>query len=221
MSAKAIRILRITLCAAVVLLVLIRLGGCVLRRTTARFEGTKLIIGGVTYVHKEFDYTGTGRTVAYVDGWTVSTIKEDPSRTFLRVSSFPDSYGYMREDFDIPTEGRITVVYTDSRNRSANDRLCETIAHLRDNPPPETFRIRTDRIYAYAKSVSVGYEDCPIATDFAGYIGIINENWIYIPPTGITYGEESEFTCHILPDEIAEILSALPHIENKTIETLP
>lgn len=220
MSEKVLRILRISLCAAVVLFVLIRVVGCAVRWTTARFEGTKLIIGGVTYVHKEFNYAEAGRTIAYVNGWTVSTIQEDPSRTFLRVSSFLDGYGYMREDYEIPTEGEITVVYLDGRYRYTNRQLCEKIAELRENPPEETFTICTDSIYRYAESVSVGYEGCPIATQFVGYLGYINERWVFIPPAEIRYENggyvEREFVCHVLPEKYAEMLDGIPCIE-KTV----
>ncbi|MBE6560379.1 MAG: hypothetical protein E7662_04580 [Ruminococcaceae bacterium] len=223
MSAKAIRILRIVLCAAVVIYVLVRVGGCVFRWTTARFEGTKLIIGGVTYIHKEFDYTETDRTIAYVDGWTVSTIKEDPSRTFLRVRSFLDGYGYMREDYEIPTEGEITVIYLDDRHRYTSRRMCGMIADLQANPPQETFTIRTDAIYRYTKSVSVGYEDCPIATDFVGYLGQINGEWVFIFPTEIRYDNgyvERDFVCHIIPEKYDSVLSLIPYIENTELEAV-
>ncbi len=215
MSEKVRRILWHVLLAAVGIFVLVRVGGCVFRWTTAKFEGTKLIIGGVTYIHKEFDYTDTDRTIAYVDGWTVSTIKEDPSRTFLRVRSFLDGYGYMREDYEIPTEGEITVLYLDDRHRYTSRRMCGIITELTENPPEETFTIRTDAVYRYAKSVNVGYEGCPIATDFVGYLGHINGKWVFIPPVEIQYDNgyvEREFVCHVIPEKYHDTLSALPYI---------
>lgn len=218
MSEKAKRVLWRVLLAAVVLFVLVRVGGCILRWTTAHFEGTKLVVGGVTYIHKEFDYTDTGRTIAYVDGWTVSTIKEDPSRTFLRVHSFLDGYGYMREDYEIPTEGEITVVYLNDRYRYTFRSLCNMITDLRANLPAESFTIRTDAVYRYAESVSVGYEGCPIATKFVGYLGNINGKWIFIPPTEIHYENdgyvEREFVCYVIPERYHDILSAIPFIES-------
>jgi len=223
MREKVLRILRISLCAAVALFVVVRVVGCAVRWTTARFEGTKLIIGGVTYIHKEFNYAEAGRTIAYVNGWTVSTIQEDPSRTFLRVSSFLDGYGYMREDYEIPTEGEITVVYLDGRYRYTNRQLCEKIAELRENPPPETFTIRTDSIYPYAKPVSVGYEGCPIATELAGYLGHVNGEWVFIFPTEIVYDNgyaETDFLCHVLPEEYVPYFERLPYISEKTAETV-
>ena len=218
MSEKTKRILWRAFLAAVGIFLLVRIVGCALTWTTAKFEGTKLIVGGVTYIHKEFDYTETGRTIAYVDGWTVSTIKEDPSRTFLRVSSFLDGYGYMREDYVIPTEGEITVVYLNDRYRYTSRSLCRMIADLRADLPAETFTIRTDAIYRYARNVAAGYEDCPIATQFVGYLGNINGKWVFIPPTEIRFENngyvEREFVCHVIPEEYHDILSAIPIIES-------
>ena len=213
MSEKAIRILRRTLLAAVGIFLLVRIVGCALTWTTAKFEGTKLIIGGVTYIHKEFNYAEVGRTIAYVDGWTVSTVKDDPSRTFLRVRSFTDGYGYMREDYEIPTDGEITVVYVNDRYRYTSRSLCRMIAALCADLPAESFTIRTNAIYRYAKDVAVGYEGCPIATQFVGYIGNIGGRWVFIPPTEIRYENggyvEREFVCHVIPGEYHELLSGI------------
>jgi hypothetical protein len=218
MSEKAKRILRRSLLAAIGIFLLVRAVGCALTWTTAHFEGTKLVVGGVRYVHRDFNYADTGRTIAYVDGWTVSTIQEDPSRTFLRVSSFLDGYGFVREDYVIPTEGEITVVYLDGRFRYTIRKLCTMITELRTDPPAETFTVRTDAIYRYAESVSVGYEGCPIATQFVGYLGNINEKWIFIPPTEIRYENdgyvEREFVCYVIPEKYHDILSAIPFIES-------
>jgi len=129
----------------------------------------------------------------------------------------------MREDYEIPTEGEITVVYLDGRFRYKDRRLCELIADLRVNPPAETFTIRTDAIYRCAKSVSVGYEGCPIATDLAGYLGHINGKWVFLYPTEIVYDngyEEKELVCHVLPGEYAEYVSAIPYINETTVETV-
>ena len=224
MGEKTKRILWRSLLAAVGIFLLVRVVGCALTWTTAKFEGTKLIIGGVTYIHKEFDYAEAGRTIAYVDGWTVSTIKEDPSRTFLRVSSFLDGYGYMREDYVIPTGDEITVVYLNDRYRYTSRSLCNMIADLRANLPAESFTIRTDAVYRYAESVSVGYEGCPIATQFVGYLGNINGKWVFIPPTEIRYENdgyvEREFVCHVIPEKYHDILSAIPFIESIEWEEL-
>ena len=220
MSEKTRRILWRTLLAGVAIFLLVRVVGCTLTWTTARFEGTKLIIGGVTYIHKEFNYAEAGRSIAYVDGWTVNTIKEDPSRTFLRVSSFLDGYGFVREDYEIPTEGEITVVYVNDRYRYTDRRLCEMIADLRADLPDDSFTIRTDAIYQYAKQVSVGYEGCPIATQFVGYLGNINGKWIFIPPTETRYENggyvEREFVCYILPEPYADMLAGIPCINKAT-----
>ena len=56
------------LCTAAVIFVLARVVGCFVCRTTAEFEGTKRKIAGVTYVHHEFTYADTKRSIAYVDG---------------------------------------------------------------------------------------------------------------------------------------------------------
>ena len=222
MSPKVKRILWRILLAAAVIFVLVRLGGCIIHWTTARFDGTKLIIGGVTYIHKEFDYTETDRTIAYVDGWTVSTIKEDPSRTFLRVRSFTDGYGYMREDYEIPTEGEVTVLYLNDRFRYTNRTLCDMIEALRTDPPAETFTVRTDAIYRYAKDVSVGYEGCPIATEFVGYLGDINGKWVFIFPTELTYENggyaEEDFVCHVIPEKYHASLAAIPYLTPSQME---
>lgn len=148
---------------------------------TAIYKGNVLEWKGVTYIETSGIYI-EGKTIAKTkDGsWHINEVKEDKTHTFIVLRSFLDQYLYVREDYKIPTSGSVTSVFI-KNTRISNEDFCRSVEKIIVEDG-ESFIIETDNIYSKASEIHLSYENCPVATKHAGFIGFINNSWVYIEP---------------------------------------
>lgn len=138
---------------------------------------------GVRYTEYAGSYT-EGKTLAMDPDKTtiIEEVKEDPSHIFLVKRSFLDQYLCVRNDYIIPTDGEITAVCWD--NKKITDPLfCRVFSEIYLNDG-ETFTYETDNIHFLSetqkmKDVYLCYDGCPVGTNFAGYMGKVNDIWVF------------------------------------------
>ncbi len=142
-------------------------------------------IDGVQYKYYGYDFTDEGKVIAYIDDWRIKEIPEDPSHTFLVVRSLRDQYYIMRADYDVPESGKVSCAYIGGKrtvNKEMLDALTEIMAmQFTEGNQINLSNIRKSGEDLMLKSVNVGYEDCPVATDYSIYdIGKRDSDWIII-----------------------------------------
>lgn len=165
---------------------------------TAEFKGRYLYWNNAIYEEKAGAYS-EGNTIAMTtdNKWSVNEVKGDDLHTFVVVRSFLDQYLYVKKDYKIPQNGKVSSAYIHTYNRFEN---------IIDSSG-ETFTFNTDNIYAHAETIDLGYDGCPVGTHFVGLIGVVKNKWVYIStlPTDIynTDGSRKAYnvTCKIINDE--------------------
>jgi len=158
-----------------------------------------------------------GKTIAKgTEGdYRIISVKEDPSHTFIVARSFLDDCLLVSDDYAVPTSGKLTSVAWNSRyiTDKAFLLVLEKIVAERET----SFIHETEAIFIYndnqkMKSLYFAYEDCPVATNYKGYLGKINGEWVittYITEDRAERGapQISYVGCYIIPSEYHEILS--------------
>ena len=172
---------------------------------------------GRTYSYISGDYT-EGRTIAKgQDGWVIKEVKEDPGHTFIAVRDFLDNMLLVADDYTVPTEGRLTTVswngkyITDPAFLEAMEKIYrdKTISFTY-----ETEGIEHLTKTQHMRSLSFAYENCPVATNYAGWMGKVNGEWVItVEKTWDTRGENGapkpyKVSCYRIPAEYREILEA-------------
>ena len=107
----------------------------------------------------------------------------DPTETFIVYRSFLDNALYVREDFKISTEGRITKLSWGYKIFTDKD-LCDTISKIleesknleinRYESEDPLFRLKPGLMM---RNLYVAYEDTYVPTKYKGMIGVINGKW--------------------------------------------
>ncbi len=140
-------------------------------------------------------------------------IPEDKEHNFVFVKSFIDNWTFVRESYVIPKDGELTVAYIDYE-KITKDEKWEMIKSIQQKDFQGSFNVKTKEIadiFNATKPVYFGYKDCPVGTDRVGYVGIINEQLIFIKANEI-YSEKLEYTCHILKNEYKALYNSyFPH----------
>lgn len=178
---------------------------------------------GEEYKSMYFAHAKVGKTIGKVDYWDINEIKEDKEHNFLEVCSFLDNFYVVKKSYTIPTQGSINVVYIDNYRYTNNVELKNAIYFLLNTEINDGFKIKTDNIYHYAKEVYIGYDDCPVGTEYIGMIGYINEKLVYIKPTERIYSgngspEEQIYYCYIIPNQYKAALDIYPYYIKDSID---
>lgn len=178
------------------------------------FEGVDW--NGRWYSNVSGKYT-EGKTIATSKdfNWDIKEVKEDPSHTFITARSFLANHLYVAEDYDIPKSGEITKVYW-SGDYITDEDFIKAMTEI-DAAKTATFDYETEGIFMLTdnqrmKDLYFAYEDCPIATEFKGYMGKINGSWVIT--TYISSDQRNEdgspkpyiVTCYSIPEQYASIL---------------
>ena len=150
-----------------------------------------------------------GRTVAMAGNHSISLVKGDKSRSFIFVSSpLIGSDLYVRGDYIIPRYGQITAVFwdyykiTDIEFINAISEICQNNENSFEYHGEGLFILsETQRM----KRVYLQYENCPVATDYVGFIGKLNDNWVMANEGRNTDGVYTVF-CRIIPSSYISIL---------------
>lgn len=148
---------------------------------TATYAGNKLEWKGVSYIEISGEYSEEKTIAKTKDGrWDINEVKEDETHTFVVARSFLDQYLLVREDYKIPKNGRVTSVFVEHSKINKED-FCRAIEKIIVEDG-ELFTIKTDNIYSKASQICLSYENCPVGTEYVGFIGFINNYWVYITP---------------------------------------
>ena len=157
-----------------------------------------------------------GKTIAKsANGWNINEVKEDPSHTFVVARSFLDQYLYVADDYCIPESGKVTKIYWNGTYVTDKD-FIHVMTEI-DAAKTATFDYETEGIFMLTdnqcmKDLYFAYEDCPVATEFKGYMGKINDNWIItIYISSVQTNDDGSpkpytVTCYSIPEQYAGIL---------------
>ena len=150
-----------------------------------------------------------GKTIAKTtDGWQINEVEEDPSHTFIVLRSFLDNYLLVREDYEIPASGDISLAWWNGKIIN-DDEFLDAIINILANAEA-TFTHETDGIFQltdrqHMRLLRVGYADCPIATEHGGYLGTIDGTW-YLSLEQ-TDDDTGAVCCYEIPQEYIPVLS--------------
>ena len=156
------------------------LKGWIVTDHSAQRRGEGVFWNGVLYVGASGDYS-EDRTIAKTeDGWNIVSVKEDESHTFVVLRSFLDNYLLVREDYEIPTSGTVTAVSWNGK-KIEDAAFCAAVAAIVEAKQSdfsyETTAISHLREDQHMRLVYLAYEGCPIGTEFAGWMGTVNDVW--------------------------------------------
>lgn len=184
------------------------------RSAKVGFEG--MVWNGKNYSTISGEYT-EGRTIAKSEdgSWDINEIKEDPSHKFVVARSFLDQYLYVSDDYTVPKSGKITKVCWNEKYIQNKDFL-KAMAEI-DAAKTATFDYETEGIFMltenqHMRRLYFAYDECPIATEYKGYMGKVNGKWVittYISsdqnnPDGSP--KPYSVTCYSIPDKFFNIL---------------
>ncbi len=179
--------------------------GAFLSESSATVWTEGMTINGRKYIPVSGSHYTTGRTIAKDSSWRVREIQGDPAHTFLEARSFLDQYLFVREDYVIPESGTLTKAHWKMQEITdpaflqaiAEINAAKTTTYTFDT---ESISRRTDR--QDLKRIYLAYENCPVATVFAGYMGTVDGKWV------ITTNEvvKGHVECYEIPAEYVIIL---------------
>jgi len=155
-------------------------GGVIVLDHSAVRRGEGVCWRDTLYVPAYGEYS-EGRTLAKTeDGWRINAVKEDPSHTFVVLRSFLDQYLLVREDYEIPDSGKITAAAWGAEYIT-DDVFLRAVTEILANATTD-FEMMTEGIYQLKdgqvmRSLTLAYEDCPLPTEAAGYLGKIDGLW--------------------------------------------
>ena len=194
------RKVKIAITVACALLIFTTLVGCLLWQMGCFVTDRSVAVGleslewqGRRYnpVYGKYD---AGRVIAKTtDGLDVHEIDGDPDHNFLLVASFVDSNLYVCDDYEIPTNGKVTRAYWNYKDITDKDFLQAIGTLLAERHVQGTYKTKEDGLFVEnnvqnLEVLYVAYENCPVASLNKGYIGKLNGEWI------ITVTIESELT---------------------------
>jgi len=193
--------------AALAVVLLIANGVIVFDHSGVR-RGEGVYWNGVLYVPASGEYS-EGKTIAKTtDGWQINEVEEDPSHTFIVLRSFLDQSLLVREDYDIPDSGGISTLFW-NRQFIADEEFRQTVIGILSGAKPD-FEYVTDGIFQLKdgqkmRPLYAGYDGCPIATEYIGYMGTLDGKWyLTTDRTGHEFGSVS---CCTIPEEHTDVLS--------------
>lgn len=143
--------------------------------------------------------------------WTVYALKEDPSHTFVLVSSFLDQHLLVVENYNIPKTGRITKAVW-NRESISDEAFINAVSAI-NGQKSTSFEYETDGIFVLnefqcMKELYFAYEDCPLATEYAGFLGKIHGQWVIT--TGVSQrnedGSPKAYGLYVIPEEFHSVL---------------
>lgn len=162
------------------------------------------------------EYT-EGRTIAKgEDIWKINAVEEDPTHTFIVVRSFLDQNLMVADEYIVPTEGKLTLVSWNGVYIS--DPLFLDALSKIEAEKTTSFTYQTDAIFQlkedqYMRKLYFAYENCPVATNFKGYMGKVNGEWVIT--TEISQDTRNEdgsaklypVSCYRIPSQYWDVLS--------------
>ena len=179
-----------------------------------RSEERSFIIDGEKYIGTSIGFTEEGRRIAKADSFDIMEIPEDKDHNFLAVRSFLDDWTIVKESYVIPTEGEVTVAYL-WRERVTDGAKWDMVQSILNGDFQDEFTIKAKiereyedgfntNIWNAVNPLRIGYEDCPVGTDWIGSFGSINGKLVFIKSEDLK-DDDVKYTCYILKDEYQEL----------------
>ncbi len=181
------------------------------------FSSERMIWDGKEYSAISGDYT-EGRTIARDKNGNlhINTVEQDPSHTFVAVRSFLDNYLMVADDYAVPEAGELTTVSWNGEYITDTEFL-NALAKIEDEKQT-SFTFETEGIFRWTENQRMrrlyfAYENCPVATNFKGYMGKVNGKWVittYISQDVVNEdGSPKPYSvgCYEIPEEYWDILS--------------
>lgn len=100
------------------------------------FEGT-VRIENTQYVYTDCEILGKTKKIAEIDNWDVYEISEDSKQIFLKMNSIIGEQYTVREDYQIPTSGKVNCAYIEGKR--VEDEWCRVVYHEVDEEYAEAF----------------------------------------------------------------------------------
>lgn len=158
-----------------------------------------------------------GKTIAKSanGSWDINEVKEDPSHNFVVVRSFLDQYLYVADDYNIPKSGEVTTVCWNGQYIT-NKEFIDAVTEI-ESERVTSFEYKTKGIFMltddqHMRKLVFAYEGCPVATEYKGYMGKVNGEWVittYISPDQFNAdGSDKPYSvsCYVIPEEYSSIL---------------
>ncbi|MGN0172609.1 MAG: hypothetical protein ACI39E_07480 [Acutalibacteraceae bacterium] len=175
-----------------------------------------MIWNGACYSLVSGDYTEGQIIAKSEDGaWNIKEVKEDPTHTFLVARSFLDQYLYVSDEYAVPASGEITAVCWGGKYIQ-DTAFLQRIAKI-ESEKTASFTYQTEGIFMltehqHMKRLYYAYEDCPVATEYKGYMGKVEGKWVIT--TYISSDQKNKdgspkpyyVSCYAIPDEYVQIL---------------
>lgn len=171
-------------------------------------DGALVTWKGYNYVQCFGEYHEGKRIAKTNNGSYLKEVEEDPSHTFIVIRSFLDQQLLVREDYSIPTSGNITAVFW-NKEKISDERFCEAVVQILSVAKTD-FEYETDAIFAlkenqHMRQLYVCYDDCPIGTDFKGYLGKVDNKWVIT--TELPDKDNNTVKCYTIPQEYHALLN--------------
>lgn len=179
---------KVIICVVAVLLPIVVLvsvnGGCsIVTDRSLYWEDGGYYWQGRRYVRaSDYDYYDSiniGKTLSI--SWNdirLSEVDEDPSHTFVIISpGWSDHFVYVSADYTVPKSGKVTLAYW--HNREITDTEFLNVIENLENKLGEPIALSLDNNdFNELKPLYLGYDGCPIATEYLARVGKINGEWI-------------------------------------------
>lgn len=176
----------------------------------------------VTWNRKQYSpITGEyseGRTIARGKeaDWVINSVKEDPSHTFIVARSFLDQSLMVADDYTVPISGALTTVCW-HWNYISDPLFLDAMQKI-ETEKTTSFTYQTDSIFyltetQHMRYLYFAYKNCPVATNYKGYMGKVNGEWVIT--TYISQDQNNEdgspkpysVSCYKIPKQYWDILS--------------
>ncbi len=177
--------------------------------------GNDLLWNGTTYVSCSGSYTEHKRIAKTTDGFDIIEIEEDDTHTFVVLRSFLDQELMVDINYTIPQSGKLTSVSWND-TKITEEEFCSVVADIISRATTD-FEYTTDGIFILTENqkmreVMVGYNNCPVSTEYIGYMGLVNGTWCIT--TEISKDQRNpdgspkaySVSCYTIPQEYIEIV---------------
>jgi len=152
--------------------------------------------------HKE------GKTIARTkdNKSEVNEVVGDPEHIFVVVRSFLDNHLYVNENYEIPTNGEVTAIYVGYMKVESKDfclAIDELLLDVATNNNLKTFTVESEGMYQLAEEIYLCFDGCPVGTFLVGYIGLINDTWVYVSNIPVELNPDGtwktqSYTCYVI-----------------------
>lgn len=216
---KSFRIAYIAIFASVVIAVLcfqLWKSGAFIFDHSAVITSNSVTWKGKTYSSIGGEYT-EDRTIGKGENdWRIVAIKEDPSHRFIVARSFLDQYLFVADDYTVPTSGKLAKAAWNGKYVADADFL-DAVSKIQLEKS-SSFSYETENISAltdsqHLRALYFAYEDCPVATNFQGYLGKVDGDWVITTQISENVahdgGAPKSYTvsCYVIPKEYWDVLS--------------